>query len=167
MLFRICWIFYKFQPDISCVAYRKTFKSRCLYIHFKLTLSLVKNCQYCFKKMLFLNFTKVIHNNLGVYSFIKLKIGETLFIVDKEFCLIGLNNWSIDKLFKSDCNVLIISLKTKQTKKKERKLIWIIWFSLVFLQSRNSWLMTKFWIFTTKFFVTITFSRRLNNMQVI
>ena len=71
--------------------------------------------------MLFLNFTKVIHNNLGVYSFIKLKIGETLFIVDKEFCLIGLNNWSIDKLFKSDCNVLIISLKTKQTKKKGKK----------------------------------------------
>ena len=117
VLFSICWIFYKFQPDISCVAYRKTFKSRCLYIHFKLTLSLEKNCQYCFKKMLFLNFTKVIHNNLRVYSFIKLKIEESLFIVDKEFCLIGLNNWSIDKLFKSDCNVLVISLETKQTNK--------------------------------------------------
>ena len=67
--------------------------------------------------MLFLNFTKVIHNNLRVYSFIKLKIEESLFIVDKEFCLIGLNNWSIDKLFKSDCNVLVISLETKQTNK--------------------------------------------------
>ena len=119
VLFSICLIFYKFQPDISCVAYGKAFKSRCLYIHFKLTLSLVKNFQYCFKKMLFLTFTKVIHNNLRVYSFIKLKIGETLFIVDKEFCLIGLNNWSIDKLFKSDFNILVISLKTKQTKKKK------------------------------------------------
>ena len=67
--------------------------------------------------MLFLNFTKIIHNNLRVYSFIKLKIEESLFIVDKEFCLIGLNNWSIDKLFKSDCNVLVISLETKQTNK--------------------------------------------------